>query len=371
MGKTIEAVSDASTQLSLFAEEIVLPCLEMLKDPPSTRYQGSKLKLLSWIWENISGLTFDTVLDAFGGTGCVSYMLKARGKTITFNDYLKFNQIMAKALIENTGERLSKQELEFVLTADPRVEYDNLVERIFEDVFFTPEENRWLDVVAQNIPRLAGEYKQAIAYYALFQACIIKRPYNLFHRKNLYIRQAEVKRSFGNKATWDTPFEEHFSKFVQEVNDSVFDSGKECKAMVGDALEVPGEYDLVYIDTPYISKNKVGVNYLDFYHFLEGLCDYDRWEQRIDFSKKHRPLKGRKSPWSDAKQTKDAFRRLFERYKNSILVVSYRSDGIPSEEELCEMMGAVKEKVTLLHYGQYKYVLSTNGDSKEVLIIGE
>ena len=35
-----------------------------------------------------------------------------------------------------------------------------------------------------------------------------------------------------------------------------------------DALDVPGDYDLVYVDTPYIPKSGVGVDYQDFYHFL-------------------------------------------------------------------------------------------------------
>ena len=42
---------------------------------------------------------------------------------------------------------------------------------------------------------MKNEKKQALAYFALFQSCIIKRPYNLFHRKNLYVRTKEMKRS--------------------------------------------------------------------------------------------------------------------------------------------------------------------------------
>ncbi len=49
--------------------------------------------------------------------------------------------------------------------------------------------------------------KKAMFLWALFQSCISKRPYNLFHRKNLYVRTADVKRNFGNKTTWDKPFE--------------------------------------------------------------------------------------------------------------------------------------------------------------------
>ena len=40
---------------------------EVANDFPKTRYQGSKLKILGWIWENIKDLKFNSALDAFGG----------------------------------------------------------------------------------------------------------------------------------------------------------------------------------------------------------------------------------------------------------------------------------------------------------------
>ena len=60
---------------------------------PKTRYLGSKLKLLQWISENLKNLSFDSVLDLFGGTGAVSYLFKTQGKRVTYNDNLKFNFI--------------------------------------------------------------------------------------------------------------------------------------------------------------------------------------------------------------------------------------------------------------------------------------
>ena len=65
---------------------------------PSTRFQGSKFKIVDWIWDAIKGLDFNTALDAFGGTGCVGYMLKEKGKKVTCNDILKFNWLIASAL---------------------------------------------------------------------------------------------------------------------------------------------------------------------------------------------------------------------------------------------------------------------------------
>jgi len=48
---------------------------------PSTRYQGSKYKILKWIDYYTKDLKFDFVLDAFGGTGCVGYMFKENRQT--------------------------------------------------------------------------------------------------------------------------------------------------------------------------------------------------------------------------------------------------------------------------------------------------
>jgi len=76
--------------------------METLKKPvmPSTRYQGSKRKILPWIGEHFAQLKFETVLDAFGGTGSVSYLLKAMGKQVTYNDYMRWNYLIGTALIE-------------------------------------------------------------------------------------------------------------------------------------------------------------------------------------------------------------------------------------------------------------------------------
>ncbi len=316
-------------------------------------------------------MDFHTCLDAFGGTGSIAYLFKSQGKKVTYNDHLHFNAISATALIENRATRLSDQDIEFATQRHSAVLYDDLIERTFAEIYFLPDENRWLDVACQNIARMQDKYKCALAYHALFQSCITKRPYNLFHRKNLYMRTADVRRGFGNKATWDKPFDRHFRRFVEEANNSVFDSGVPCRAICQDALAVPGRFDLVYIDTPYLNSKGVGVDYLQFYHFLEGIADYKDWADRIDYRKKHRPLKGEKSPWSDPKRVVSAFEALFERYAESILVVSYRSDGIPSEDVLVKLMKRFKGRVRVTRQKEYKYVLSTNGNSKEVLLIAQ
>ena len=346
--------------------------LELPQPPrfPSTRFQGSKIKLANRIWDCIKELDFRSALDLFGGTGSIGYMLKTRNKQVYYDDYLTCNYLTGLALIENATERLDEADLDFILTRHNTVQYPNFIEKTFPNIYFTDEENKWLDLVSTNIRHIKNRYKQSLAYFALFQACTIKRPYNLFHRKNLYLRLAKVERSFGNKTTWDRSFEEHFVHFANEANAAVFDNGMENRSFNQDAFELTVKADLTYIDTPYISKNGVGVDYIDFYHFLEGISHYPDWSNHIDFESKHRKFKNKKSVWSDKNKIIAAFDRLFAKYGDSILIVSYRSDGIPSPEVLQNLMKKYKRTVYEALRSEYKYVLSKNSDSKEILLIG-
>ena len=338
--------------------------------PPSTRFQGSKFKLLDWIWEHLESIPFQTCLDAFGGSASFSHFLKGKGKSVTCNDLLVSGYLNGVALVENQQHLLSEADIERIIRRRQRRDYDDLISRTFDGIYFTADENAWLDLVSQNIATITNRYKQAIAYYALFQSALAKRPYNLFHRRNLYMRFAKVTRTFGNKTTWDKPFEEHFCQFAQSANAAVF-KGAPCRAINEDAINVAGEYDLVYIDPPYVNQRGVGVDYHGFYHFLEGLAEYENWAARIDFSSKHRRLHRITSPWTNRATIHQAFADLFQRFHQSTLVVSYRSDGIPPLDELTDLLRQVKRKVAvhMVHRG-YKYALSTNTTSSEALLIG-
>ena len=336
---------------------------------PPTRYQGSKRKLSDWIRSIVAPLDFHTALDAFGGTGSVAYMLKAMGKQVTFNDLLPSNGQTGMALIENDNVTLSANTVENLLAGGNESPAPDFIFQTFGGIYFTDAENRWLDRMCARIPRMDDRYERAIAWHALFQSAIIKRPYNLFHRKNLYMRLADVQRSFGNKRTWDRPFDEHFRALVAQANRAVFSGEASCLAICSNAVDVSGSFDLVYIDPPYLSAKGVGVDYGRFYHFLDGMLDYDNWSNRIDWSSKHRRLLAAPSEWCDAKRISAAFDNMFDRFCDSVLVVSYRSDGIPSVDDLRSALAHHGKCVAVHEYQRYQYALSTNRKSKEVLLV--
>jgi adenine-specific DNA-methyltransferase len=347
-------------QLSLFPS--------LMNEFPSTRYQGSKSKIINWLITQLYPLEFQTCLDAFGGTGVVAYALKKLGKSVTYNDILRFNSLIGKALIENNHQLFTDTTLQSLQHLRPSS--SGLIAKNFEDVYFTNEENEWLDTMIQAMKDIANPYEQAIGFFALFQSCIVKRPYNLFHRKNLYIRLAEVERSFGNKASWDRPFNSWFDEFIQEVNRAVFNNGRTNLALNKDVLAIEGSYDLVYLDPPYISNKGVGLDYHDFYHFLEGMTMYDQWESYIDSDSKHKRLQPQKTIWTDKTRILSGFKQVFEKFSDSILVVSYRSDGIPTIQELIDTLKLFKRNIQVEVFPQYQYVLSKNKQSDETLLIG-
>ncbi len=337
---------------------------------PTTRYQGSKAKFADWIWDKISCLPFHSVLDAFGGTGSVSYKLKQGGKSVTYNDIMPFNALIGKALIENNSTTLSDAEIDNLVSKHPDIHYPSFISDNFKDIYYTDDENHWLDITRYNIANIKDEYKKAIAWFALFQSCIIKRPYNLFHRKNLYVRLSNVQRSFGNKKTWDTPFETHFRNFVHEANQAVFDNQQRCYSINMNAAEIFNEYDLVYIDTPYLNEKGVGVDYEGFYHFLNGLVNYDNWGSLIDYNSKHHRIKKSYSVWNDKQNILNGFADLIRNYHKSILVFSYRSNGIPSIDELLTLLQSFGRINQIYYSHDIKYALSET-KSKEIIIISQ
>lgn len=336
---------------------------------PPTRYQGSKRKLLPWLESVLSPLSFDSALDLFGGTGCVSYLLKSMGKRVVYNDVLRCNQLGGKALIENDAVLLDDADVSALFERQPGVAYDDFIERTFDGVYFLREENQQLDTAVQNALGVDDPMKQALLFHALFQAALAKRPYGLFHRANLSMRTADVARRFGNKVTWDRQLLSHVQDAASAANRAVFSNGHTHKALCEDALTCEEACELVYIDPPYVPARGAPVDYLGFYHFLEGMASYRSWGERIDLRRRNRPLRKQASPFCSKTQISAALEGLFARHADRVLVVSYRDDGVPSASELVALLGQYKRRVEVHRLEGQRYVLSTRSTA-ELLLVG-
>ncbi|MBW6486939.1 MAG: Dam family site-specific DNA-(adenine-N6)-methyltransferase [Syntrophobacterales bacterium] len=333
---------------------------------PSTRYMGSKNKLLSEIWAVASQFQFNTALDLFSGSGVVSYMFKSHGKAVVSNDYMAMSATFAKALIENNKITLPRTEAEELL--EPKKPVDRFVETKFQGLYFSDDDNRLIDIVRTNIKEVKNPYKRAIAMTGLIRACLKKRPRGIF----TYIGQ----RYDDGRKDLLMSFRAQFLDAVEVVNAAVFDNGKSNKAHNGDAMTLRNsEAGLVYIDPPYYSPLSDN-EYVRRYHFVEGLArDWQGVEiQEHTITKK---FKSYPTPFSSRKGAAEAFDRLFKRFRSSVLVVSYSSNSKPTLEEMVAIMTKHKRHVDVVPV-DYKYSFGTqahkvgdnNNDVQEYFFVG-
>lgn len=337
---------------------------------PTTRYYGSKRRVLPWLYENFKDLDFNTSLDAFGGTATVSLLLKRMGKHVTFNDGLTFNSLTARALLSSELPFTTEYFGEIINSIEPHA---GVIARNFEDKFYTQAENKWLDGSVRVIEKLPEDFK-AFFYYCVFQACLQKRPYNLFHRANLNLRQKEVKRSFGNLSTWNTPFEKLIFQSHEELTRCIWDSGVTPKVLKpSDALNIKPDYDFVYIDPPYIGSKTRNENYLKRYHFLEGICRYNEWESIVNKKNKTYDILEKEGyehiqKWNTKSYFKDYLFQLIDTHKNSIVALSYVDNAFPVAGEIYELF---KDRFKSVKFSSYKLSHALSAvPKKELLFIG-
>jgi len=326
---------------------------------------GSKYRLLPWIQEVLSGLEFTSALDAFSGSGSVAYLLKAMGKDVVANDRLAFSSTIARAIVENSTERLTDAEVARLITANP--EADDFIERTFTDIFFTPADLRFLDRVWSNLGQLRSPAKRDIAIAALVRSCAKRQP------RGVFTVAGDPEQYKDGRRDLQLSLEEHFIEHVAAYNAAVFDHGGGSAATHSDIFELDVEApDLVYMDPPYVPRADDNC-YVKRYHFLEGLATY--WQgQEILHGTRVKKLKKPYTPFSYRRSAVDAFDRMFARFRDSILVLSYSSNGFPDLDELVRLMKRYKRRVDVqerahrYHFGTHDRAVRNS--VTEYLIVG-
>lgn len=351
--------------------------MQIEKKLPVTRYYGSKRKLVKKIWEVFDELDiqFESILDVFGGSGIFSYYSKCNDKNVTYNDIFKFNYYIGKALIENSSTSIDPDRILSLLYERKGFIYRNTIEDNYRDIYFLDDENHMIDIVVQNIDlEFDDEFEKASAYYVLFQTCLIKRPFNLFHRKNLSLRTNHTTSNFGNKVTWEKSFHELFIQFSNELKEVQFNNNKINNVTNYSALNCNTESDLVYIDPPYFNSNGSHVSYHSRYHFLEGLANYNDLDHFISLEKNNREIQINHSKEFESKLNFcNDMRELLSKHLNSIIVISYRDMGYPSIEEIKNILSEFKleKNIHVVNLGEYSYALNRSRiKANEYLIIG-
>ncbi|WP_347707745.1 DNA adenine methylase [Clostridium sp. 1001275B_160808_H3] len=323
------------------------------------RYLGSKFKLLDFINKIVKDNCEDirSVADIFGGTGVVADLFYQQGQKIIVNDLLLSNVLAYNTFFSK--EKIDNKKLEELINEfnSKKVTEDNYFSLNFGNTFFTLDNSRKIGYIRERIEELKDELNERE------RAILIT---------SLIFAADKVANTCGHydafRETLDTTQE------VKLLMPDIKKSESKCEIFREDANELVKhiEADLVYIDTPYNSRQ-----YGDLYHLLENLAE---WKKPIVTGKAKKMVdrSNIKSKYCTVKAPQ-AFDELIGNINSRYILVSYnnmaqkgvgRSNAKISNEEIIEtLLKRGKVEIFNVDYNTYNAGKTDIKDHQELLYL--
>lgn len=342
-----------------------------MKGDVKLRYIGSKLTLLKEIENIIKKNTNgdeESFLDLFAGSNAVGNYFK-KDYQIYSNDILYFSYVIAKAKIENnsplTFEGLKKcgihNPIDYLQNHDISSEKPGYYELNYSPsgiagrMYLSSQNARRIDFIRNKI----DEWKNAELindneFYYLLSSLIEAIPFvsNITGTYGAYLKK------------WD----KRALKAIELKPLEVLDNKKNNKVFNIDSNELVKriEADIVYIDTPYNSRQ-----YAPNYHVLENIARNNKPELKgvtgmMDY-------KNLKSDYSLKRKALDTMEDLIKHVQAKHIILSYNNEGIISEVDLIELLKKYavngNYEIIKIPYRKYKSkIASENYNLYELLI---
>lgn len=334
---------------------------------PEPQYLGAKYIHRGWIAQFIPDNAI-TVLDAFSGSQSISYMFKQLGRKVITNDFLSFNDIIGKALIENPGYKLEKDDLDILFSDNSDPAYFTLMQELYTDLFFVSEDSVFADSFRSNIHKLGNKYKQALALSVMCRSMTRKVTMGHFAHKQALVYAADPARVKRNRSLV-RPLKELFLDLLPEYNAAVFDNAKDNVSYnknILDLLPTLTDVDLVYFDPPYCNSH---ADYQSFYHLLETYVEYWKDKQFVNGTKRYEPK--RYSGFDKNSETISNLKLLFERAdKIPTWIVSYNDRSYPDIETMVGLVEPYRNvRIERKTYNSGRGGKGSVAGSSEILLI--
>lgn len=266
------------------------------------RYLGSKQKLLPFIEEVINDNTSDikTVADIFGGTGVVADLFRKKGCKIIINDILKSNKIIYNTWFGT--QKVDYNKIKHIITELNEIKStdDNYVSINFGNSYFSNEN-----------AKLIGEIRQQIENYE------INEREKSFLLTSLLYAMDKVANTVGHYDAYRKKMDS-FQKLHLKVPELINNKYNEIYNEDANDLVKKIKADLVYIDTPYNSRQ-----YGDAYHLLENIVNWEK-PKVTGVAKKMIDRSSTKSLYS-TKKAPEAFDELIQNIDAKYILVSYNN----------------------------------------------
>lgn len=322
------------------------------------RYLGAKTKLLDFIYDVIKDYLNEihSVADIFAGTGVVANMFVENGKKVIVNDILRSNYISYYTWFGNEEVDLDNVRKIIKELNELSPQKENYVSENFGDKYFSMDNARKIGAIREAIELYNLNFREksfllTSLIYAMDKVANTVGHYDSYRKKMdsyqpIELKLPEYRDNFNNEI------------YCVDANDLVTNIYA----------------DLVYIDTPYNSRQ-----YGDAYHVLENIVEWEK-PKLAGVAKKMIDRSATKSEYS-MKNAPIVFDDLIEKIKSKYILVSYnnmankgngRSNAKISNEEIIQSLEKKgKVKIFETPFSPFTTGKTNIKDHKELLYLCE
>jgi adenine-specific DNA-methyltransferase len=303
------------------------------------KYIGSKRKLLPGILEAIEGAgDVRTVLDVFSGTSRVGHALKAKGIRVIANDHNAYAHVLATCYVQADAEDVlepARRVLDELsrLPGRPGFFTETFCER---SRYVHPRNGERIDAIRDRIEAMGLEPElKAVVLTSLIEAA------------DRVDSTTGVQMAFLKE--WAPRAANHLELRMPRVLARAAHGKGEAHRL--DALDVAArfEVDVAYLDPPYNQHS-----YLGNYHVWETLALWDR-PGVYGAACKREDCRERRSEFNSRPKIAEALRRLLERMRARVIVLSFSDEGYIGRSELESLLGELGQ-VRVVEQAYPRYV---------------
>lgn len=319
------------------------------------RFIGGKALIMPYILNLINQKTtgVETVSDLFSGSGIVSKTFKNKGFKIICNDMMYFSYVLLRGSVSLNKKPLFKRlngmdPIKHLNSLDLN-NCDGCISKLFIYENYSPEGGRKyftennaikIDLIRQKIETWKAEDTINDDEYYYLLACLLEAIPYVSNTTGVY---GAFLKHWDNRALKDLE--------LKEID--ITNNRKDNSAFNNDANKIVADIkcDLAYYDPPYNQRQ-----YLPNYHILETIAKYDN--PLIKGVTGLRDYNEQKSLYCRKSEVLGAFDELIKNTNSKYIIMSYNTEGILSQEDICNVLNKYGKKGTLsfqhIDYSRYK-----------------